>query len=75
MVPFKRPAFPHRLNSDGSIDSICPKCFKTVGTADLEAKLHLLESTHVCPRSQSSYVVQFEDWDSKTREDRLSSPD
>jgi hypothetical protein len=75
MGQFERPAFPHRRNLNGSFDSICSVCFKTVGTTDSEAKLHLMESTHVCPGSRPSHLVRFEDWDSKMREDRQTTPD
>ncbi len=39
---------PHRLNSDGSFDSICPHCFVTIGTAASEDDLERLEGEHVC---------------------------
>ena len=40
--------FPHRSNKDGTIDSICPYCFITIGTATWEADLEQLEIIHVC---------------------------
>ena len=40
--------FPHRSNKDGTIDSICPGCFVTVGTATWEADLENLEPDHIC---------------------------
>ena len=40
--------FPHRKNPDGSCDSICTKCFCTVGTGKTEAELRTLEEAHVC---------------------------
>lgn len=42
MVPF-----PHRLNADGTFDSICPKCFHTVATGRPEA-IALIEKQHSC---------------------------
>jgi hypothetical protein len=40
--------FPHRRNPDGSFDSICPKCFRTVATRRDEADLAQAERDHVC---------------------------
>lgn len=39
--------FPLRQNSDGSYDSICPRCFRTVGTGSLAA-LKIAEYSHCC---------------------------
>ena len=61
MDQLQRSDFPHRRNQDGSFDSICTVCFNTVGTADLEEKLQLLESAHVCHGCQLGLVVHFED--------------
>jgi hypothetical protein len=37
-------AFTHRFNNaDGTVDSICHRCFKTVATATVEAALDLPE--------------------------------
>lgn len=44
---FKR-NFPHRRNRDGSHDSICPHCFRTVATRREEAELPDDEQRHVC---------------------------
>jgi hypothetical protein len=40
--------FPHRHNSDGTYDSICPKCYRTVDTQRLEGSLAAEEKAHVC---------------------------
>jgi hypothetical protein len=40
--------FKHRPNQDGSVDSICLRCFHTVGTAYNEQAFPLMESTHKC---------------------------
>ena len=40
--------FPHRLNPDGSFDSICPTCFLTVSAKRNETELSMDESNHVC---------------------------
>jgi len=43
-----RATFPHRRNRDGSIDSICPKCFITIAKSRIEAELRWAESEHGC---------------------------
>jgi hypothetical protein len=40
--------FPHRLNGDGSYDSICTTCFRTVATAHSEEELAAEERMHEC---------------------------
>ena len=40
--------FAHRCNPDGSVDSICYRCFATVATAKVESELHRYEQQHVC---------------------------
>ena len=40
--------FPHRHNDDGTHDSICPKCFRTVGTEAMEKNLAVEEKSHIC---------------------------
>lgn len=48
--------FLHRLNDDGSIDSICRECFATVATSTSEASLELEELSHACdPRLIERY--------------------
>jgi len=42
------PNFPHRRNPDGTVDSICAGCFRTIATALNEAQLQTAESTHQC---------------------------
>jgi len=43
------PAFSHRFNTgDGTVDSICHCCFKTVATATREADLEIPEQRHTC---------------------------
>ena len=43
--------FAHRLNQDGTIDSICRDCFITVATAVSESALEREEQKHNCNRS------------------------
>jgi hypothetical protein len=40
--------FPHRMNKDGTIDSICPRCFTTIGCSTWEAELDRMEAAHKC---------------------------
>ncbi|MDQ1453339.1 MAG: hypothetical protein QOK38_3205 [Acidobacteriaceae bacterium] len=41
-------AFPHRKNKDGTFDSICPVCFRTVVSGVMESQLAELEREHIC---------------------------
>ena len=43
--------FIHRLNDDGTIDSICRECFVTVATALSPADLQRDEHQHKCETS------------------------
>ena len=40
--------FPHRLRLDGTYDSICTGCFRTIGTSEIEAELLEAEKSHIC---------------------------
>ena len=40
--------FPHRLNRDGSFDSICLKCFATIANTITETELKARENIHTC---------------------------
>jgi hypothetical protein len=40
--------YPHRVNLDGSWDSICPHCFLTIAHSKTESGLAALERVHVC---------------------------
>jgi hypothetical protein len=40
--------YAHRLNSDGSWDSICTHCFLTIATRPAEIDLEPEEKTHDC---------------------------
>jgi hypothetical protein len=48
MPQVRTPLFPHRRNRDGSMESICPGCFLSVGRAQTEVELKLFEDKHVC---------------------------
>jgi hypothetical protein len=43
--------FSHRLNADGTFDSICMSCFLTIGTAESEPALAGEEKIHQCNRN------------------------
>ena len=43
-----RPKFVHRMNRDGTVDSICRECFITVATSQREADLQEPEYKHAC---------------------------
>jgi hypothetical protein len=40
--------YPHRINRDGTFDSICLTCFLTVAHAQTEAELLAYDREHVC---------------------------
>ncbi len=48
MNPIRKALYPHRHNHDGSFDSICRRCFATVGHTMNEATLVELEKIHYC---------------------------
>ena len=50
--------FTHRLNPDGSYDSICMYCFLTAATSQTEDQLASLERDHVfqCWRKHSPFA-------------------
>ena len=49
-------AFPHRHNLDGSHDSICVNCFRTVSSMQHEIELEAIEKKHVCSVSDLCYL-------------------
>ncbi len=40
--------YPHRQNADGTVDSICTECYRTIGQAAMESELAPMEAVHVC---------------------------
>lgn len=50
MLEFRRERmkFAHRANEDGTLDSICPRCFVTIANSTWEADLERVEMAHVC---------------------------
>ncbi len=51
--------FSHRYNPDGTWQSICPECYKTVAESREEAELKRAEDTHVC-HSLNGRVVRID---------------
>ena len=47
-MPDTQTVYPRRPNRDGSIDSICPKCFATIATAYDPALLDAADKDHTC---------------------------
>ena len=54
--------FPHRVNSDGTIDSICPDCFVTVASAENDDSLMKFERMHVCRKED---LARYQAWKQK----------
>jgi hypothetical protein len=50
--------FAHRQNADGTIDSICYRCFRTVATTHDEASLYPSEVTHICAEDGPQPVLR-----------------
>lgn len=40
--------FPHRTNRNGTFDSICPLCYRTIATEQSEYRLAKAELAHRC---------------------------
>jgi len=51
--------FPHRLNREGSYDSICIVCHATVATERSEAELARHEDQHACSRIRLDEVDRY----------------
>ena len=43
------------MNRDRTIDSICPRCYATVGSSTSEVELEQMEAAHVCDAGQRDY--------------------
>lgn len=66
--------FPHRVNSDGTIDSICDQCFVTVGTSVHESDLPQFEGTHACEPARLAYYRQLNFTSKRPPSPDLSAP-
>ena len=51
MKPASQSGFPLRHNPKGTVDSICPHCYMTVSTRNIEGDLAALEANHICDQS------------------------
>jgi hypothetical protein len=51
-------AFARRVNPDGTTDSICRKCFVTVGSSTWEAELERAERIHRCDPYRLVYLYK-----------------
>ncbi len=40
--------FPHRLNKDKTVDSICPRCYRTIASTRDSRDLNNQEQAHTC---------------------------
>lgn len=40
--------FKHRQTDDGNVDSICLRCFRTIGSHECETALSMMEARHEC---------------------------
>lgn len=49
--------YPHRVNLDGTWDSICTRCFQTIAHCKTERELAQFEEKHVC---DSAYLMERE---------------
>jgi hypothetical protein len=52
------PKFYHRVNTDGTIESICLNCFLTAARADIGSDLQGLEAAHQCGDKEPSVLSQ-----------------
>jgi len=59
MLQQDRPNFPHRLNADGSYNSICTLCRLTVATANPESELAHHEQNHKCRPIRLDQLSEF----------------
>ena len=50
--------FYHRVNTDGTIDSICLSCFLTAARADIGSDLQGLEAAHQCDDKEPFIVSE-----------------
>jgi hypothetical protein len=74
--------FPHRMNKDGTIDSICPQCFVTIGCSTWEADLDRMEAAHICeparlasfsgPSRSSAIVEEVPEFDHQPGEETFT---
>jgi hypothetical protein len=54
--------FTHRENPDGTFDSICHRCFRTVAKEDSEDSLRTAEAVHRCSSNNREPSEDDLDW-------------
>lgn len=57
MIDRQAKSFPHRRNSDGTCDSICPVYFRTIARHLPESELAAYESDHSCDADTLAYLT------------------
>ena len=50
--------FYHRVNTDGTIDSICLRCFLTAAKAEIGSELREIEAAHQCDDKELFIVTE-----------------
>jgi len=51
--------FYHRVNTDGTVDSICLRCFLTAVKAKIGSDLQELEAAHECYSKQPFILTEY----------------
>jgi hypothetical protein len=51
--------YPHRLNRDGSCESICTVCLATIASVANEADLAHHEDEHVCSQARLNDLCKY----------------
>jgi len=69
----QRVSFAHRRNDDGSFDSICPRCFRTIAQSASEPDLQNAEDSHVCNPSIVEHYRELSKAVSDYREERRNA--
>ena len=71
MSSSERLIFAHRFSPEGTVDSICPRCFVTVASVKNEADLVLNEARHVC---DPFLLAHYEFFKKKPRSEMVTEP-
>jgi hypothetical protein len=50
--------FNHRVNTNGTVESICLSCFLTAARADIGSDLQVLEAGHQCDDKEPSILTE-----------------
>ncbi len=54
----QKPFFPHLRNLDGTFDSICPYCYRTISHEQSELHLEKSERAHRCSQEDARYIEE-----------------